>query len=143
MKRKPLMQLTLLMLMIFPLTSCVLDEDLDPYEMDPRDKFTGSWRVTETSGYKSTEGISYTITISYDPANSSQVLIRNFGNAGNAYSAFGIVTTGRITVPLQEIASGFLISGSGSSSGNTGMSWNYTITAGGDERTYQATAVKQ
>ena len=124
-------------------SSCVIDEDPDPDDGDVRDKFTGSWRFTETEGFKSDLGISYTVTITYDPGNSSQVLLRNFANAGGNYSAYGIVTTNRITVPAQELAPGFLVSGSGSLSGQDLMNWDYTIAAGGDQNYYTASASRQ
>lgn len=129
--------------MALAFTSCVIDEDIDPDDGDVRDKFIGSRRFTETEGFKSDLGISYTVTITYDPGNSSQVLLRNFANAGGNYSAYGVVTSNRITVPAQEIAPGFLVSGSGSSSGQNLMNWDYTIAAGGDQNYYTASASRQ
>ncbi|MEA5110679.1 MAG: hypothetical protein VB072_09645, partial [Lentimicrobium sp.] len=48
--------------MALAFTSCVIDEDIDPDDGDVRDKFIGSWRFTETEGFKSDLGISYTVT---------------------------------------------------------------------------------
>lgn len=133
----------LFLLFALALSSCIPEDEVDPDYGDPRDKFVGTWRLTENEGYKNGLGISYTIIISYDPGNSAQVLLKNFCNAGNKYSAYGIVTTSRISIPAQEMAPGFLVSGTGNAAGKSGMNWEYVITAGGDQNRYTATAVKQ
>lgn len=118
------------------LSACALDEDLGPIDDgDDRDKFTGSWLFSETI-IRST---SYQVTISNDPSNSSQVRLSNLGNIGN--SAYGIVTSSRITVPSQEI-SGMFIEGSGRLTSENEMEWEYTITADGNQDVCTAIATK-
>jgi len=130
-----------LVLLVPMLNSCLPDDELGPDTGDPRDKFLGTWQFNESPAVRSV-ATSYTVTISYDPSNSSQVLLRNFANAGGMHSAYGIVTSNSISVPSQEMASGFVVSGSGNMSTLTSMSWDYSITAGGDLEYYSASATK-
>jgi hypothetical protein len=126
-----------LLLPVFP--SCELDEDGDP-SGDLREKFTGTWRFNE-SEVKSTLAF-YNVLISIDPGNSSQVLLRNFANIGNFHSAYGIVTTNRITIPQQTIAS-LVVSGTGNLINNSRMEWTYSVNDGADLISYSAVAEKQ
>ena len=128
------------LLIITFMAACVPEDNVDTG--DVRDKFTGTWRFTETPVAKSPDAISFTVTISYDPNNSSQVLLRNFANIGGQYAPYGIVTSSRITIPLQEVAPGFMLSGSGTLSGSNSMDWEYTTIAGGDKESFTAVASK-
>jgi hypothetical protein len=133
---------TLITFLLGVMVSCVPEGDLDPDSDDDRDKFVGTWRFDETKVSRSVDAINYTVTISYDPGNTSQVLLRNFANVGGSYSAYGIVTSNRITIPSQEITSGFRVSGSGTMSNLSTMSWEYTIIAGSDMESFTAVATK-
>lgn len=126
-------------IMLSSFSSCTLDEDLDPLDGDTRDKYTGTWLFAESPASRNT---SYSVTISLDPSNSSQVLLKNIGNLGSSYSAYGIVTTSSITVPSQEIYSGITIEGTGILSSADVMEWDYSITGGGDIEYYVATATR-
>ncbi len=126
---------------ILSAVSCVPEDTLGPDTGDPRDKFIGSWTFNETPAARGIDA-TYTVTISNDAGNSSQVMLRNFASAGGMYSAYGIVTSNRITIPSQEMAPGFIIEGSGTMSTTTSMDWEYTITAGGDMDSFTATASK-
>lgn len=138
--RKPIKSVIWLfaILIIATFTSCLPDDDL--IVDDIRDSFVGTWRFNE-SPLKSPETI-YTVVITKDPGNTSQVLLRNFGNVGNFQTAYGIVTQTRIAIPSQTIAS-FIISGDGVLSGSTRMEWSYSINDGADLTTYSAVAEKQ
>lgn len=130
--------LAAVMMLVVLLPSCEL-EDVDP-DADIRDKFIGTWRFDESEA--KSDLTFYSVAISKDPGNSSQVLLQNFGNVGNFHSAYGIVTTNRITVTSQSIAS-FTISGSGNSVSGTRMDWTYSINDGADLINYTAIAEKQ
>ena len=129
------------LLLITFLSGCVPDEDVEPGG-DLRDKFTGTWNFTETPAARSPDAISFTVTIIYDQANTSQVLLRNFAQLGGKYAPYGIVTSNRITIPSQEVDPGFLLSGTGTLSGTNRMEWTYTTIAGGDMESYTAVATK-
>lgn len=134
-KYKSSLAALLMLVMIFP--ACELD-DVDP-DGDIRDKFIGTWRFDESEA--KSDLAFYTVQITKNLGNSSQVLLQNFGNVGNA-SAYGIVTTNRITVTSQTLAS-LTISGSGSTVSNTRMNWTYSIIDGADLINYTAVADKQ
>lgn len=127
-----------LTLLVF-MAACELDEGLDPIDADSRDKFIGTWLFSEAPAARS---ISYSVTVTKDPTNSSQVILKNFGNFGNSYSAYGIVTSSRIVVPSQEIYPGMSIDGDGSMPSSGQMDWSYTIEGGGELEEYVATATK-
>lgn len=126
-------------LMLSSFSACTLDEDLDPLDGDLRDKYTGTWLFAESPASRNT---SYSVTISLDPSNSSQVLLKNIGNLGTSYSAYGIVTSSSITVPSQEIYSGIIIHGTGTLISADVMEWEYDITGGGDIEYFVATATR-
>ena len=110
---------------------------------DPRDKYVGEWQFIES--FKSTEGNSYLVSISYDPNNSSQVILGNFGNPGSqSVTVTGIVTSSQIVINSQKMSNGWTIEGTGKTTATkTVMNWTYAISAGGDKDNYIATATKQ
>jgi hypothetical protein len=129
----------------FLLTGCETTETPATGD-DARDPFIGYWQFLETGGYKSTKAQSYIVVISKDPSNSTQVLLKNFGNPGTQdISVIGIVTTSQIVVSEQNMTNGWVVEGTGKTSNptKTSMTWNYSITAGGDKLYYAATATKQ
>lgn len=108
---------------------------------DPRDPYIGEWNLIES--FKSTEGQSYSITISKDPNNSSQVIIGNLGNPGSQdVTVIGVVTSSQVVVSSQSMSNKWVIEGAGrfSNVAKTIMTWNYSITAGGNKDDYSATA---
>ncbi len=118
--------------------ACLPDDDL--IDDDVRDSFVGTWRFDE-SPLKSPATF-YTVVITKDPGNTSQVLLRNFANVGNFQTAYGIVTQSQIAVPSQTVAS-LVISGNGILAGSTQMNWTYSINDGADLVNYTAVANKQ
>lgn len=124
--------------LLFFLPACEIEEE--DHDADLRDKFIGTWRFDE-SEVKSNQTF-YNVSITYDPGNSSQVLLKNFANVGNFHSAYGIVTADRITVPAQTVAS-LTISGIGNLTTNSTMNWTYVVNDGADLISYEAVASKQ
>jgi len=112
---------------------------------DIRDPYIGMWQFVE-SGFKSTKTQNYMVSISKDSGNSSQVLLKNFGNPGIPdISVVGIVTANQIVISSQSLSNGWVVEGNGKSTNvnNSSMSWTYSITAGGDKLYYTATANRQ
>lgn len=111
---------------------------------DPRDSYVGEWLLFES--YKSTESQSYTITISKDPNNSSQVIIGNLGNPGDQdITVIGVVTSSQVVVSSQRMSNSWVIEGSGSftSVAKTTMKWDYSLLIGADLEPHSATATLQ
>ncbi len=127
------------LLLILLLPGCTIEED-DPSLTDVRDKFTGTWKFNETE-LKNTMAF-YNVLIIKDVTNSSRVLLKNFGNLGNFQQAYGIVTSGHITVATQNVGT-VTVSGTGTLSGSTRMNWTYSINDAADLKNYTAIATKQ
>ncbi|MDZ7742067.1 MAG: hypothetical protein U5Q03_10030 [Bacteroidota bacterium] len=125
----------ILMLTIFVVVACETDKDDDPEPADPRAKFIGSWGVNETCS----KGI-YSVQISEDPDNSSQVHIKNFANPGFEVGdpAVGLVINDVIKLdPNQKIGDGWTVDGQGKLINDKRMEWEYElyISGGKDECT--------
>ncbi len=117
---------TLIIVMGF--LSCNPDDDTLVDPGDDRDKFLGSWAVNE-SCFKA----NYSVTISADPNNSAQVLLKNFGNPGPNYNpATGLVAGTKIFVANQLIGDGWTINGTGTLQGNDIINWTYTLVIAGN-----------
>ena len=127
------------------LNSCQSTDQPAPGD-DPRDTFIGGWQFQESGGKKTIVSQSYLVTISKDAANSSQLVLKNFGNPGiSNVNVIGIVTTNQIVVSSQTLGNGWVVDGSGkiTSADKNTMTWTYSITAGGDRVYYTAIATRQ
>jgi len=122
----------------------------EPVEEEPtgsyiRDPFIGVWQFVENSPYKSTDAQSYVVSISKDPSNTSQVILKNFGNPGTQdVSVIGLATTNQIIVSTQNMSNGWIVKGAGkiSNTAKTTMSWNYSLIIAGSEEFFTANATK-
>jgi hypothetical protein len=95
---------TILLVVVFLFQSCAIEDDSD--YSDPRDKFIGTWNVSDQPGR-----INYTVNISKNPAQSANVLLNNFADMGG--SADGLVVGNRIIIDKQPIGNDFLSNGTG------------------------------
>lgn len=84
---------------------CTIEGD-DPDYTDPREKFLGTWNVSDQPGR-----INYMVSIVKNPAQSTNVLLNNFADMGG--SANGLVVGSKIIIDKQNIGSDFLSSGTG------------------------------
>jgi hypothetical protein len=131
-----------IILFVSLISGCEPTDENSP-DTDVRDKFIGTWTFSELSPGRSVNA-TYSVVISKDPSNSSQVLLSNFTAIGSGgASAYGIVTSSRITVPSQSIATDYIVDGSGNLTNSSTMSWTYSYTAGGDKTDCSATATLQ
>jgi hypothetical protein len=105
--------------------SCAEEEGILP-DADPRDKFVGTWTVSETINQVNVPG--YTSVVILDTANTSRILISNPNNLGSSLSLKAIVAGNSLSIDLQNI-SGIPIQGSGTYSNNSFV-LNYTIDEG-------------
>jgi hypothetical protein len=93
-------------LAIAGLSGCDPNVDGPDNTDDVRTKYVASWTCSETGG------MSYPVTITLDPANSTQVLLGNFHFFGASYQARAIATSNNLTLSSQELC-GNTINGSG------------------------------
>ncbi len=109
------------------------------YLPEDRDAFIGTWNVNDSCFRDA-----YNVSIVADPANSSQVIIKNFWQIGyNEKPPYAIVAGSTITIPKQSM----LYNGSDTVSGSGSLikdkiKWDFTVKAGGDLWTCNATYEK-
>jgi hypothetical protein len=137
---KKYLNLLVVAIYVLIISGCEPDNTDGP-DTDVRDKYLGTWIFTEGSANRGINA-TYTVVISKDPSNSSQVLLSNFGGSG-VNNTYGIATSSRITIPLQTIDSDWVVDGSGSLTNSSTMSWTYSINDGSDKTDYIATATLQ
>lgn len=121
------------------LTSCEPETSApeDTPDVDPRDKFVGNWVCTETSKQNGQQ--TFTVGITLNPSNSSQVLISNFYLFGADEKANALITGNTITIPTQVFCS-HTISGSGFiDNSKTIINWDYYVNDG--QQTDTCTAI--
>ena len=112
--------------------SCNPDDtnDTPPQTEDSRDKFVGSWLCNENSHQMGTS--SFTVPISLDPNNSSQIYLANFYQLGSSQKVYGVVANNSVTIPNQTVSSKS-VRGSGTiTNNNTRINWNYYVNDGAD-----------
>jgi hypothetical protein len=110
------------------LLSCTVEDDpLNP--ADDRDAFLGNWNVIETCNKDG-----YTVNITIDPSNSSQVIIENFALIGyNEKPPYAIIAGSTITIPKQLVCDdeSLEVAGSGKLDKET-IKLDYTLSDGAD-----------
>lgn len=122
------------------LNACKPDEK---EEIDVRDKYVGEWHMIEES--KSPIMQSYNIKISKVSDDNKSLEISNLGNVGDVnIKVNASLDDGKITVASQTLPNNWVIEGQGvmATQSNKTMNWQYTIIAGGNKITYNATATK-
>ena len=108
------------------LASCADEEtDLVP-DVDPKDKFIGTWNVREEIGNQVTGN--YSSVVTSNPNNTSQIIINNIYNLGATASISALVANNSLSISQASIT-GISISGSGTYSGS-GFIVNLTVDEG-------------
>ncbi len=99
-------------------------------EGDPRDKLVDTWKVGDTADGKKSAMDVYWVEISKHFTDSSRIIIYNFYNVSSEAEA--VLNGSKLTLPVQELEGGFLISGSGVIQGSKAneIIWNYTVDDG-------------
>jgi hypothetical protein len=121
------------------IVSCAKTDTTPSTSGDDRAKFLGDWSVNEIHS-KNT----YIVTIRSDPNESTRILIDNFGNLISSYSASGYVSGNNIYLDAdQHVGSMTILSGSGTMSGTTKISWTYSMTDGATRIDATATYTKK
>lgn len=117
------------------ITSC--QKDNNPTDTDVRAKFTGSWYCVEKSG------LSYTVDISLDPGNSSQILLANFHYQGTGEKAYATATSSSFTIPYQGMCNNAIhVNGTGNFINDNKLTLVYYVNNQTDVDTIQATYTK-
>ena len=112
--------------MCLVLISCTEEDPILVPDVDPKDKFIGTWNVREEIGNQVTGN--YTSLVTNNPNNTSQIIINNIYNLGATANISALVANNSLSISQASIT-GISISGSGSYSGS-GFIINLTIDEG-------------
>lgn len=117
---KHLILLMLLGIILF--SSCTETSDDDGNYIQ---KYIGVWNVNDQSAR-----INYTITITKNPSNSTEVLMENFANLNS--TAIALVIDNSLVIDSQSISSDYTVSGSGSYISSNKLIINFDLNDGID-----------
>ncbi len=110
----------------FVLASCADEETVLVPDVDPKDKFIGTWNVREETGNQVTGN--YSSVVTSNPNNTSQIIINNIYNLGSTASISALVANNSLSISQANITE-VSISGSGTYSGS-GFIINLTVDEG-------------
>jgi hypothetical protein len=119
------------------LVGCADEGVIEP-DVDPKDKFLGTWAVKEEIVGQAEQN--YTSTITEDAANTSRIKIGNIYNLGVATSINALVAGNSLDISAQTVT-GINITGTGSYVG-TSIILNYTADDGSGAINVKATYTK-
>jgi hypothetical protein len=109
---------------LFIFQGCAIEDDDSDYT-DPREKFLGTWNVSDQPGR-----INYVVSIVKNPAQSANVLLNNFADMGE--SANGLVVGSKIIIDKQNIGSDFLSNGTGTYISSKQLEFDFVLDDGID-----------
>jgi len=119
------------------LVGCADEAIVEP-DVDPKDKFLGTWAVKEEIVGQAAQNYSSTITL--DATNTSRIKIGNIYNLGAATNLNALVAGNSLNFTTQSIT-GINIAGTGSYVG-TSITLNYTADDGSGAIIVKATYTK-
>lgn len=110
---------------------------------DVRDRFVGEWVCEENSNINGER--SFTVDLSYDESDESNILINNFYQMGEATASVGTIsTTNEETVSLQaQEVDGLYVQGGGTLVSDSRMDFTYVVDDGVELDSVQAVFIKQ
>lgn len=115
---------TIALLLIFTI-AFVGCETTTTDDTDPREKYYGTWQVSDQPAR-----LNYEVIISPNPANSAEVLLKNFADLGG--SAIGLVVGNSIVIDTQTIADEYKVDGTGTYIKSTELRFDYDLDDGID-----------
>lgn len=103
---------------------CTVDDTDD--DIDPREKYIGSWQVSDQPAR-----LNYEVSIQNNPSNSAEVLLQNFADLGD--DAVGLVVGNSVIIDKQTIMGNFQVEGSGTYVTTSKISFTYELDDGIDK----------
>jgi hypothetical protein len=119
------------------LVGCAEEGQIEP-DIDPRDKFIGTWAVKEEIAGQATQNYSSIIVV--DSSNTSKIKIGNIYNLGAGAKLSALVAGNTLEISSQSIT-GISIAGTGSYAG-TSFILNYTAIESSETINVKATYTK-
>lgn len=108
------------------LVSCTDEDPILVPDVDPKDKFIGTWNVREEIGNQVTGN--YTSVVTSNPNNTSQIIINNIYGLGATTNISALVANNSLSISQANIT-GISIFGSGTY-GGSGFIINLTVDEG-------------
>lgn len=133
---KHLKSFPVVLLVVFALGFCSCNPD-NPNggDDDPVEKYLGTWQVSDQPAR-----LNYQVTIERNPANSAEILLKNFADLGG--TAVGLVVGNNVIIDKQTITSGYQVEGSGSYMNSTELRFDYELDDGIDKEKRTAVFAK-
>ncbi|MEZ5172662.1 MAG: hypothetical protein R2850_03945 [Bacteroidia bacterium] len=122
---KKLLRPGLILVALLSLNACTEEDPIEP-NVDPREKFIGTWNVQEKIGGQVTGA--YQSTITNDAGNTARISIGNIYNLGAATSVKALIAGNSIDISAQ-VVTGITIEGTGLYAGD-GFTLNFTANDG-------------
>ena len=127
MKKSLFFFLLVLIFSVFLINSCE-DVSSEPFPIDDREKFLGTWGVNE-----SCVRLTYEVQITKDESVDNKVYLSNFAFPGEGHApAYGYVNGNMITIPEQNYGEDWVVSGTGTLSGSNLIHWEYSLKIAAD-----------
>ncbi|MBS4014291.1 MAG: hypothetical protein KGZ97_11125 [Bacteroidetes bacterium] len=124
--------------LLFSLSSCEIED------VNARNKFLGTWKVSELSSYYGPPPMTYNVNISASNDDVDEIIISNFFNMGSSEKVYAYVSGNSVTIPSQTICDDSItVSGSGSfRSSSNDISLSYSTNDGAVLDNLSATLTK-
>lgn len=127
----------LILFALFSLHACTEEDPIEP-NVDPREKFIGTWNVQEKIDGQVTGA--YQSTVTNDAGNTARISIGNIYNLGASTSVKALIAGNSIDISSQ-VVTGITIEGNGLYAGN-GFTLNYTANDGTGAENVEAVFTK-
>lgn len=121
---KALRNISIVLLLVFTIGFVGCDT-IDSPDDDPIEKYLGTWQVSDQPAR-----LNYEVIISPNPANSAEVLLKNFADLGG--SAIGLVVGNSIVIDKQSIVDEYKVDGTGTYIKSTELRFDYDLDDGID-----------
>jgi len=92
---------------------------------DPREKYLGTWQVSDQPAR-----LNYEVIIEFNPANSTEVLLKNFADFGKP--VIGLVVGNSIVIDKQTVTNDFKIEGTGTYIKSSELRFDFNLDDGID-----------
>ncbi len=130
--KKILLTITAIVSILIMLQSCAIT---DNGPTDDITKYVGTWSVSDQSAR-----LNYSVTITANPSNSSEILLSNFADLGNTATA--LVVGNSVEIDNQSLGSDYTVQGSGSYISDKKLEFSFTLNDGIDTESRTATFTK-
>ena len=127
---KALKNSTIALLLIFAI-GFVGCETTTADDTDPREKYYGTWQVSDQPAR-----LNYEVIINPNPSNSAEVLLKNFTDLGG--TATGLVVGNSIVIDKQTIANEYQVDGTGTYIKSSELRFEYNLDDGIDDEKRKA-----